>query len=268
MSILTRLFSGLFVCALTTPAFALGSKAPVLPAMLAGAQATAHVLTDSDRRRINHYARQTLEALHNLGTSETAVATLREKVQRLVDAGARSGISLLQTADYFAAYVAENNTAPLPGALLDAAGTFNTRSLFTATMMYLESQTAAQVDTAAIDEADLAAISSVAKRMPSSPNVPPRSPGVTSVVEAPVSVVETPVIAPDTPAPVRAILERVRVKGNDWVITVEPGDSLGQYASALYGDTLLFQRIYEANTTVLSTPNAITVGQELVLPKG
>lgn len=270
MSILTRITTGALVCALATPVFALGPQTPPqassAPLGVLVAQSSPTVLTDSDIRRINHYSAQTLDALQALGTSDTAIATLRQKVQRLVDAGERSGMNLLHTADYFEAFLAENAANPLPGAVLDAQGQFDARSLFTSVQMFNVSAEQPLVDVAAIDEADLAAIGSVAQQR--APQAPVQQTLQLSIVVQPVDVVETPVIAPNAPANVRAILERVWLDGDTWMINVERGDSLGQYANALYGDTLFFQRIFDANQNVLSTPNSITVGQALVLPKG
>ncbi len=275
MSIFTRLCFGAIMFVASAPAFAFGTDTPTQNAQRAPlgvmvAQADGGGLSDSDIRRINHYSDQALTALQAFntgGNAEDEVAALRLRVQRLVDAGARSGLDLVQTADYFEAYLAEQANAALPGALLDASGRFDARSLFASTMIYFSNLGTQEVDVAAVDEADLAAIGSVAKRL--SPQVPaaPQTAQI-SVVETPVVVLETPVIAPNAPANVRAILERVRLKGDDWVITVQQGDSLGQFANALYGDTLFFQRIFEANQQVLASPNSITVGQELVLPKG
>ncbi len=270
MSNISRIFSGALLCALATPLFA-ASNDPAAPRGLESlgvsvSQASPLVLTDRDIRRINHYSEQVLLALEALATGEADVAPLRLRVQRMVDAGKRSGMNLLQTADYFEAYLADHSDITLPGALLDADGYFNARSLFSATMMYLEKNADQDVDLAAIDEADLAAISSVAQaRVPQAPVQQSLQLSVTTLPDA---VVAMPEIAPDAPANVRAILERVRLRGEDWVITVEPGDSLGQYANALYGDSLLFRRIFDANSGVLSTPNTIAVGLELVLPKG
>lgn len=274
MSIFTRLIFGAFSLAFAMPALAFGTDTPAKvnassPLGIMVTQASGAVLTDRDIRRINHYAAQTLDALQafRAGTeAEAAVATLRQRVQRLVDAGQRSGLDLAQTADYFEAYLTENLRAPLPALLLDAAGRFDARSLFASTITFLENQAPQDVDIAAVDEADLVAISSVAKQFsPQAPIAP--IPAQAPVVEQPVVVAKTPVIAPDAPANVRAILERVRLKGDAWVITVERGDSLGQYAGALYGDRLLFLRIFEANRGVLSRPDTISIGQELVLPK-
>lgn len=269
MSIFTHLLSGVLALTVAAPAFAFGTDqarpAVSAPLGVMVAQTSPTVLSDSDIRRINHYSDQTLEALLALGTGESTVSVLRQRVQRLIDAGMRSGMDMLNTADYFEAYITENNDAPLPGALLEADGRFDVRSLFAATILYNENNQPQEVDVAALEAADLAAIGSVAQSL--SPQAPVLETLQLSVTVLPAVVVETPVIAPDAPANVRAILERVRLQGEHWVITVAPGDSLGQYANALYGDRLAFQRIFEANLGVLSTPNTITVGQDLVLPK-
>ncbi len=232
------------------------------------AQTTNTVLSDSDIRRITHYSAQTMDAILAFQTgsdAESEVAILRQRVQRLVDAGQRSGISLEQTSDYFQAYLAENTREPLPGALLDAAGRFDARSLFSSTMIYFKNRGSDVVNTAAVDEADLAAIASVATRK--TPQAPAQTLSLSNDAQPADVVAELPAISPDAPEGIRTILERVRLNGDEWVITVAQGDSLGQFANALYGDTLFFQRIYEANLGVLTTPNTISVGQELVLPK-
>jgi len=191
--------------------------------------------------------------------------TLRQKVQRLTDAGQRSGLDMPATADYFAAYIADTTAAPLPSDFLNAAGRFDAVTLLSSVDLYYQNAAPQVHDFAAADEADMAAISSVAQQR--TPQAPISQSLVFSVVELPVIEPTTPAIAPDASAEVRAILERVRLKGEHWVITVEQGDSLGRYANALYGDTQLFQQIFEANITALITPNSIKVGQELVLPK-
>lgn len=50
------------------------------------------------------------------------------------------------------------------------------------------------------------------------------------------------------------------------IYTVQPGDSLGGIAVRHYGDINRFLRVYDANRTILSSPDRIRVGQRLVLP--
>lgn len=184
---------------------------------------------------------------------------LRQKIARLTDAGQRSGLDIAATAAFFDTFLAEEGGADLPGIVKDAPGGIASLDLLISTRHYFETATAQPYDFSAEDEADMAAIRSVA--IAASPQV-----AATPVPDA-ASAVALPIIAPDAPAAVRAILERIRVRGDDWVITVETGDSLAAYAAALYNDPQEFRKIFEANLNNLATPNTITVGQVLVLPK-
>ena len=49
--------------------------------------------------------------------------------------------------------------------------------------------------------------------------------------------------------------------------TVGVGDSLGAIAVKFYGDVAKFNTIFEANRTILSSPDKIRVGQRLVIPR-
>jgi len=48
--------------------------------------------------------------------------------------------------------------------------------------------------------------------------------------------------------------------------TVQSGDSLSKIAKQFYGDANAYNRIFEANRNILSDPNKIQPGQELVIP--
>ena len=48
---------------------------------------------------------------------------------------------------------------------------------------------------------------------------------------------------------------------------VQPGDSLSVIADTLYGDAGAYVRIFEANQDTLSSPNRISVGQRLIIPR-
>jgi nucleoid-associated protein YgaU len=125
------------------------------------------------------------------------------------------------------------------------------------------------IDVAAVDQQDLAAISSVAQRL-NAPEPAPSQSLLLRVVEEPATV-ETGPRLPEIPAnasPVNvAILERVKLRGEEWVIEIQEGDSLFQISEALYGDRQKFLNIYEANADALRDPGLILVGQVLVLPK-
>ncbi len=267
MSISTRILSGVYFCALT---LALGTSTLAQTADTpSNVQGTIAQLSDKELRRINHYSEQALTALRGYrasGDAERAIKVLRQKIQRLIDAGQRSGLDSIATADYFEAYIAENPGPALPEALLDTEGRFNARSLLTSVELYFENAEPEVYDFTASDEADMAAIRAVAQGR--TPPAPGGQPAELLVTEQPAIVLELPAIAPNTPADVRAILERVQLRGEDWVITVQQGDSLARFANALYGDPGLFPRIFRANSNVLVSPSTITVGQVLVLPKG
>jgi len=168
LSIFTRIYFGAVMAALSTPALALNTIAPMQPpsaplgVMLA--QNSPTVLSDRDISRINHYSEQLIVALMALEEGPSAVTVLRQRVQRMVDAGERSGMTLRNTADYFEAYLAENTTAPLPAVLYGADGRFDAHSLFSTAMLYFTSTEGEAVDIAAIEEADLAAIGSIAQQ--------------------------------------------------------------------------------------------------------
>ena len=50
------------------------------------------------------------------------------------------------------------------------------------------------------------------------------------------------------------------------IYTVAAGDSLSKIAKHFYGNASEYMKIYEANRDKLNDPNAIKVGQQLVIP--
>ena len=241
--------------------FAFGAPVQAQSANTGAHQGAIAALSEKQRHRMDYYAAQTQVALEGFTLSsqnESALTDLRQKVQRLSDAGQRSGLAIPATALYLEAYLAENATAALPVALLDSAGSFDAVSLLTSVQTYFDNLAPAEIDVSAVEQADMAAISSIAQNR--------QVQELTAPVQ-PVVVAALPKIPPDAPAEVRAILERVRTDGENWVITVEQGDSLAQFADAIYGDPSLFQQVFEANISQLITPSSILVGQNIILPK-
>jgi nucleoid-associated protein YgaU len=47
---------------------------------------------------------------------------------------------------------------------------------------------------------------------------------------------------------------------------VEKGDTLSKIADQYYGDKMLYNKIFEANRTILKDPNKIKPGQKLLIP--
>ncbi|MEE4218569.1 MAG: LysM peptidoglycan-binding domain-containing protein [Xanthomonadales bacterium] len=82
---------------------------------------------------------------------------------------------------------------------------------------------------------------------------------------------EEPVIKADTPAPeaekkpaAEAQPSTPAVKARTY--TVQSGDTLWKIADDIYGDGNAYTKIFEANQTVLKSPDHILPGQELVIP--
>ncbi|MGB0504553.1 MAG: LysM peptidoglycan-binding domain-containing protein [Pikeienuella sp.] len=49
-------------------------------------------------------------------------------------------------------------------------------------------------------------------------------------------------------------------------ITVRPGETLSRISARVYGNALLYDRIYQANTDVMRNPNVVDVGMRLRIP--
>lgn len=229
-------------------------------------------LSESELRRLMYYSTKVVDALTALAvddanasdavTSARKIASVRASISRLIDAGARSGYSVEDVADYFQFALQEQFTQEVPSALLDASGNIDTRSLFAG--VFAQSQATSQNQgggdyLALLDQA--------------SQNLAPLVGQSDSATVAPDQVVQPaaqnpgPPVLPGASATIIAIVERIQVRGNEWVIEVGRGDSLGQYSSAIYGDTLSYQRIYEANRDQLANPNTIELGMIIRLPK-
>lgn len=58
--------------------------------------------------------------------------------------------------------------------------------------------------------------------------------------------------------------EGVGAKGRTY--TVKSGDTLSKIAKEFYGDANKYMEIFNANTDLLSDPNKIKPGQELIIP--
>ena len=276
----TRLPSlALLMAAISSPVFALNTEPAPAPTSkttlgIEVAEATGGALSDSAIKRMNHYAAQALAALTGFGNTDIsqndAITTMREKISRLMDAGARSGLSDTQTATYFQAYVEANGLGSVPAFFLGSNGQLDAEALFASVVSFYASATPETIDLAAVDRSDLEAIGSVAQSL--NPVAPEATQSLVLTVTEEPAFVETGPQLPEIPANASAaevaILERIKLRGQDWVIEIQEGDSLYQISEALYGDRQQFLKIYEANAGVLRTPSMILVGQELVLPQG
>jgi len=236
------------------PTFSINAWAPLLVA-----QSEVSTLSDSDLRRIGFYANRTVTAMIAFDTAddETTLQALRTSIGRLIEAGEKSGLSTLNIADYFQQYVAQNGLDTIPEHLLTPAGQVETRDLFQETEAFLAQATPVSVDIDAINNADLMGIQSIITQQPESE----------PQLQTPSQTLALPEIAPDADPEIRAILERVMVQDGQWVIEVARGDSLGEYAEAIYNDQQLFSLIFDANSPVLLSPNVLPVGAILILPR-
>lgn len=236
-------------------------------------QVTNFVLSESDNRRLAHYSGQTLTAIFALNDPANdqgvAIDSLRQKAKRLIDAGQRSGISTEQTANYFSAYVAEYEGGQIPNFLQGASGQLDARQLFRSVEFFYRDAAPKTVDIAALEAQDLEAIKAVAVSNAAQGAEPVNLQlSVTTPVAAVVEQPRGPEISADADETTRAVLERVRLSGENWVIEIRSGDSLAQFAYALFQDRLRFREIYDLNQGILESPNHLKVGQVLVLPRG
>ncbi len=82
---------------------------------------------------------------------------------------------------------------------------------------------------------------------------------------------EAPAVPNVTPDNTQGVEVRVVQRANDEVearfYTVQRGDSLGAIAIKFYGNSSEFNRIFDANKTLLSSPDRIRIGQRLVIPQ-
>lgn len=63
-----------------------------------------------------------------------------------------------------------------------------------------------------------------------------------------------------------AVPESSAVTETTQTYTVQAGDTLSKISKAYYGDSNEYMKIFEANRDVLSDPDEIKAGQELVIP--
>lgn len=71
-----------------------------------------------------------------------------------------------------------------------------------------------------------------------------------------------PVQSVPQPKPVEIVVERKSI-----AYTVKAGDSLSRIAYNMYGDSRLWNKIYEANKDTLSNPHELNRGQKLIIPE-
>jgi hypothetical protein len=209
----------------------------------------------SSLRRLTFYSDKAMLALFDLvnedlvagegGTiSAKTTDAFRSAIERLIGAGDKADLSVDQTAIFFGQEVAVRFSGPIPQLLQGGGGDIDARSLFRGIADGKASAGARQ----AADAAYLQALQGEIQNMQMSSDEP-------EVVVA--EVVDN--VDPEYAA-------RVVIIDGKRTVTVEQGDSLAEYATAFYGDTLLYRSIYSANRDILSDPNLLELGQVVTIP--
>ncbi len=234
------------------------------------AQAQINTLNESDLRRLNFYTGRAIEALADLADEDAlagqnggalsgnTVAALRDAITRLIDAGRRSGLSQNDVADYFLLASDTRFAQNIPLALQGAGGSIDARALFDGITNRAELAANPQVD---IDYLALLDAESAGLDLGIGANATTVQPGETVIIAS------GPQPRQGANSASIAIIERVVVDGETWRIEVVRGDNLAAYAAAIYGDSLSYRLIFNANTRVLINANTLEVGQVITLPK-
>ncbi|MBT8070726.1 MAG: LysM peptidoglycan-binding domain-containing protein [Xanthomonadales bacterium] len=83
----------------------------------------------------------------------------------------------------------------------------------------------------------------------------------------PAPVVEEAPVEAAAEAPVAEEVKPSEAAGEDNTYTVEAGDTLWAIAEKVYGSGGKYMKIFEANTSILDSPDKIFPGQKLVIPE-
>ncbi len=215
-------------------------------------------ISPSSLRRLTFYSDKAMLALFDL-VNEDLVAgeggtisvkttdAFRSAIERLIGAGGKADLDVDQTAVFFGQEVSVRFSGPIPQLLQGASGEIDPRNLFRGVAAGKASAGARQ----AADAAYLQALQGEIQNMQ-----------VTSdEADAPEVVVDEVVDNVDPEYAARVVI----IDGKR-TVTVEQGDSLAAYATAFYGDTLLYRSIYSANSDILSDPNRLDIGQVVIIP--
>lgn len=219
------------------------------------AQATAlPTISPSSLRRLTFYSDKAMITLFDLvnedlvageggAISRETTDAFRSAIERLIGAGEKADLDIDQTAVFFGQEVAVRFSGAIPSVLQGADGGIDARDLFQGTA----NSRAAAREQKAVDAAYMSALLDESQSMQSTPE---------EAESAPEEIDNTD---PEFAA-------RVVIVDGKRTITVEPGDSLAAYATAFYGDRLLYRSIYSANRDILSDPNLLELGQVVTIP--
>jgi len=249
--------------------FSTGSNPLSPPYPLVYAQAQISDLSQSDMRRLVFYADRASRTLKDLvdGSAGRSITEqekvnkhFRDSITRMADAGARTGLSSDQIADFYTQTVEDTFGQAFMTQLNTFAGGLDFRTLFRNVSTI--PQTAASVSEEELMNALANASENLQLVTPYSENTQ-----TAQVVESVPAAADGPEAFPNANAIEVNIVKRVQVVDGRWELTIRPGDSLSSIASAIYGDALSYTTIQSANSGVISNPNVIEVGTLLVLPK-
>ncbi len=215
---------------------------------------TLPTISPSSLRRLTFYSDKAMLALFDLvnedlvageggAISSKTTDAFRSAIERLIGAGEKADLDVSQTAVFFGQEVAVRFSGPIPLILQGSDGGINAVDLFQG---IAKSQTSAR-ERKAVDDAYMSALLDESQSM--------LSPSEESEAE---------------PEPDESIdpefAARVVLADGKRTITVEQGDSLASYATAFYGDALLYRTIYTANQDTMKNPNLLDIGQVITIP--
>lgn len=257
-----RLTLSVIVCAIFQAGSISASSGPVESqadwyadrGMLVAQAVTLPTIAPSSLRRLTFYSDKAMLALFDLVnedlvagaggaiSSETTDA-FRSAIERLIGAGEKADLEVSQTAVFFGQEVAVRFSGPIPLILQGADGRIDAINLFQGIANSLTSSKAQQ----AVDAAYMSALLNESQSMQATPEPPEATPEVADNINP-------------------AFAARVVMADGERTITVVQGDSLANYATAFYGDALLYRTIYTANRDILSNPNLLDIGQVVTIP--
>ncbi len=214
-------------------------------------------LAPSGIRRLRFYSDKTIKALFELakqnGNATMSLETtqgLNATIKSMIEAGAKSDLSVDQVAMFFAQEIEARFSGPLELTFDTPDGKLDSQMLFR--RVWGAKGDAPQT---MVDDKYMTILTAVNTRMAVALDAGPM-----------------PAVAPAQPQSrvytraEQAIIDRAQITDGTRTITVRRGDNLTKLAKAFYGDKQMFLAIYLANPDVLRNPNLIAVGQVLVIP--
>jgi hypothetical protein len=234
------------------------TQAPTILGRLVYAQATIESLSESDARRLAFYADRSMRALqavvetseaNDFAAQSQANDRFRESITRLGDAGIRSGLSTDTVAEFYTQIVLENFGQDFMRKLGTVGGGLDFATMFR--------NVSAPQNTYGGEDTYLDALNAESATLTETAETHAENAGGNT----------GPVALQNASAYEISIIDRVRVNGDKWEISVQTGDSLSAIASAIYGDSLSYTIIYNANRNVLTNPNVLEVGTIVQIPK-